>query len=97
MPLFQSGRTQMFCPALFGVDVPTRLVSDKHAHGSPAGLRVRQPSGSLDAVSALGGDGAGVVEGEGAGDGVAGGGAGCVIGGVGAVVGGVSAGGGWVD
>jgi hypothetical protein len=70
-------------PSGCAVDVPTRLVSDEHAHASPAALRVRQPCGA----AVLDDDAAGVAEGAAGvvGAGVVG--AGCVVGG-GVVVGG---------
>lgn len=37
----------MFCPCEFGVETPMRLVSERQAHCSPAGWRVRHPCGSL--------------------------------------------------
>lgn len=71
-PFAQSGRTHTLWPSGCAVDVPTRFVSDRHAHCSPAGWRVRQPSGAPDGAGSVDGgavrggmsgapDGAGVV------------------------------------
>jgi hypothetical protein len=47
------GLTHTLCPAGCAVDMPTRLGSDKHAHGSPASFRVRHPCGVALELSLL--------------------------------------------
>lgn len=84
----QLGRTHTLWPSGCAVDVPMRLVSDRHAHASPSALLVRQPRGAAAEVVVAIGAGAAVA---GSAGGVVGWAGGAAVGGA-AVGGGVGVG-----